>query len=314
MKEYEINAIDMVDKSGCTSLPVDVRRISDYYNYRIRTYSTSQKLITAMCLNDYINTHNAVSFYHEDSFYILISDNLDLDTERRVIAHEIGHIALRHHRGYDTVRCQCAQYEQEANAFALYLFAPPSLLVGQRIESAAALKDLTHLCMADSRLAYQNLVAYQKVYDILQRPAVLRRRKRDGFRWGVALIGLLLVIATAVALHFFGSPMLRTGSQAQWLARCRRRFTGPATGRFIICTGIVRRCAIARIFNPAFPKILRNPECVVFANSAPRKVKKLPPTAGAFLLFCRNACGKRANAQSRRSNHRDGHHPEGGLF
>lgn len=210
MKEYEINAIDMVDKSGCTSLPVDVRRISDYYNYRIRTYSTSQKLITAMCLNDYINTHNAVSFYHEDSFYILISDNLDLDTERRVIAHEIGHIALRHHRGYDTVRCQCAQYEQEANAFALYLLAPPSLLVGQRIESAAALKDLTHLCMADSRLAYQNLVAYQKVYDILQRPAVLRRRKRDGFRWGVALIGLLLVIATAVALHFFGSPMLRT--------------------------------------------------------------------------------------------------------
>ena len=87
-------------------------------NFAVRKYSTSETLLIAFGLYDEAHDSDALSFIDENGIgHIFIDDSMPEQKQLFALAHELGHIQLKH----DPQKQGKRQFEREANLFAHYL-------------------------------------------------------------------------------------------------------------------------------------------------------------------------------------------------
>lgn len=199
--EQKVNAL--LNRTDSTSLPIDVREIARHCGYNVKTYSSYAKLIEQLGLKEYADNHLAFSLKYKDDYYILVSDDLTVDLEHKVIAHEIGHIELHDLDesgifGNSDDPKDKESLEAEADAFALGLLAPLPILTNYSIKSHEDVRELTRLSVIDSCTVYSNLINYRDECCIIYDRNHLRERSlhsihRSDFKFKVAVLSICIV-------------------------------------------------------------------------------------------------------------------------
>lgn len=158
--------LDMISAANTLSVPMDVRRIANHFHCSIYFYSLAQPLIETFHLQDMVSRHPGVSVGFGKTYYIFLSDELNVEEERFTIAHELGHIALGHVNPYAEQKPRTsegtAEEEEQADLFALLLLAPAPLLDALEPKTATDIHHHTGLSMVDSRRAYLNLEEHRR--------------------------------------------------------------------------------------------------------------------------------------------------------
>lgn len=141
-------ASDFIRDSGVDSLPIGMDELTQYAaksGYDLIPYSAARQMLDAFAITDYKDKH-ALTFRTADTHVIFYDDGLPYSDKLFAIAHEIGHIVLRHaYTGttacnrYDTAR------ELEADAFARQLLAPLCVLKRCHVGNVRDVERLTLL-------------------------------------------------------------------------------------------------------------------------------------------------------------------------
>lgn len=169
-KEIQQKAYALIGKIGKISFPINVRRIATQCGYNVKTYTACRRLIEKLCLTEYSHKCSAFSFKHKGHYYILVSDELNVDSERKAIAHEIGHIQLHNINeasvfGHSNDSSTNDIYELEADLFALSILAPLPLIANRNIDSKEDIRQLTQLSIVDSTTVFENLIVYRNEFN-----------------------------------------------------------------------------------------------------------------------------------------------------
>lgn len=147
--------------SSIKSLPVgwdELNSIAERMGCIIMSYNRGRDIIHRLGLDP---SKEQPSFYTttEDGTRIIFYYDMLTPKERQFyIAHEIGHIALHHTYINDCKSIDAAlrmrDQEEEADAFALALLAPPDILLACHCKNAEDIAKLTGLDTARARLAF----------------------------------------------------------------------------------------------------------------------------------------------------------------
>ena len=128
-------------RMGINRLPVRVSEICRALGIRVVSYSQGQALIDRLGLRDNCIDNDGFT----DSGIIYYNESCVIGRQRFTVAHELGHILLRH--GPSRLNREPAPNddpkEQAANVFASRLLAPACVLWGI---GAQAAKDIAGLC------------------------------------------------------------------------------------------------------------------------------------------------------------------------
>ncbi len=204
----EFKANNLLDSTDCRNLPIDVYQLALRLRYNVKNYSACKALIRTLSAEDIVKKYPSISFTYNGVYYILLSDNLTRDEERKLIAHEIGHIQLHELHGLDISRFQRSplynqHQENEANTFALYLLAPLSLLDEHKIKHPSAIKELTGLCINDCSIVFNWLQDYYTDKCVLNsRNRLLKCTNYPAFRFKecVVIVSLCITFILSVFL------------------------------------------------------------------------------------------------------------------
>lgn len=207
-RKIEFEANRLLDLTCCTDLPIDVHKIARHCGYNVRNYSACKALIKRLSLDELVTKYRSVSFMYDNAYYILLSDSLTKDEERKLIAHEIGHIKLHSLNrcgvvGHGDGVCDTVARENEADTFALHLLAPLPLLCEQKIKDPSCIKDLTGLSLVDCRTVFESLREYRYECCVINgRNRLLERSKRTIKQSVFTLRSVSLLLCTVVLLCF----------------------------------------------------------------------------------------------------------------
>ena len=157
-------SLDIINAVGTLTLPMDVWRIANHYHYRVLNYSHAQELLSELELAEKAMLYPALSAKVFTKYYIFLSDDLNVEEERKAIAHELGHILLGHLEEHGVV-VEKEESEQQADLFELLLLAPSPILEQYGINSPADIRQCTGLSMNDSRQIMHYLNQYREFRD-----------------------------------------------------------------------------------------------------------------------------------------------------
>ena len=132
-------AKQLLINSKMKKLPIRLQEIANKQGWLLVPYSKLEK----SCLRKYINyssNNKGFCLCMENKFLIFYNDALPKKQQRFVIAHEMGHIALRHYIKKQKNR------EQEANMFARQVLVPLFLLNQYHIKSK---KQISKKCIVN---------------------------------------------------------------------------------------------------------------------------------------------------------------------
>lgn len=155
--------------SHCNNLqfPVNIKQITkSYSNVRLITYSSHMKKYNLSYeeMMDEAETGDAFTVYNSSTdqyliFYNNIDQNLIASNRYRWnIAHELGHVVLKHHKRYRETKIfrnslskkEYLNLENEADIFAAYILVPHSVIYYYHPENYHALK---RLCVISEKAA-----------------------------------------------------------------------------------------------------------------------------------------------------------------
>lgn len=150
-----------------SALPVDVFRICEASGVNVITYESGRELITRFKLEKH--TGNDGFSAKINGRYIIFYDSC-IQPPGRVrftVAHEMGHIALRHIAGSATIwnRGETAPndpQEMQANVFAARLLAPACVLMELNIQNADELQAATGLSYTAAKIRLERLNALRE--------------------------------------------------------------------------------------------------------------------------------------------------------
>lgn len=173
-----------------------MRRLCDALGYKLLTYAEGAAILEKLPFDDY--THcPAFCTRVMDCNVVFYDDTYSVGTRLFSLAHEIGHIVLRHIAtgalGYDA--SDTAQ-EREADAFAYALLAPLDALRAARVRTVKQIQRMTLLDRERAAHVLAELQAEQP-----ETPQVKPARPLPVFYASVG-VALALVIASASVLHF----------------------------------------------------------------------------------------------------------------
>ncbi|MDY3984264.1 ImmA/IrrE family metallo-endopeptidase [Dysosmobacter sp.] len=115
-------------------LPMDIRAICRHLGCKLYSYDTGWKLIAAFRLQEQTEKTDGFTVLYRDVPYIFYSSSVPESRQRFTIAHEIGHIVLRHvgEGKYTIMNREPAPGdsadETQANQFAVRILAPACVL------------------------------------------------------------------------------------------------------------------------------------------------------------------------------------------
>lgn len=173
-----------------------MKRLCDALGYKLLTYAEGAAILEKLPFDDYMHCP-AFCTRVMDCNVVFYDDTCSVGTRLFSLAHEIGHIVLRHIatdvRGYDA--SDTAQ-EREADAFAYALLAPLDALRAARVRTV---KQIQRMTLLDRERAAHVLAELQA--EPQEAPQIKPTRPLPVFYASVG-VALALVIASASVLHF----------------------------------------------------------------------------------------------------------------
>ena len=199
--ENIIRIADDFAKQYKLALPLHLdtmRHLCDALGYKLLTYAEGAPILEKLPFDDY--THCPAFCAHVmDCNVVFYDDTCSVGTRLFSLAHEIGHIVLRHIatgvRGYDA--SDTAQ-EREADAFAYALLAPLNALRAARVRTV---KQIQRMTLLDHERAAHVLAELQA--EQLEAPQAESACSLLFYSIGAALV-LSIILVTAM---FFRKPM-----------------------------------------------------------------------------------------------------------
>ena len=129
--------------------------------------------------------------FRNENYFIYYDDNVEIETQRFTVAHEIGHIVLNHFKIFSGSR------EQEANMFAARLLMPISVLHECNVANAAEIKILCNVSEISAQYRFERLQilrernkfytdkSEKKIYKNFKKyiKKILKTKKLKGKKW-----------------------------------------------------------------------------------------------------------------------------------
>ncbi|PWM55688.1 MAG: hypothetical protein DBX93_06580 [Oscillospiraceae bacterium] len=173
-----------------------MRHLCDALGYKLLTYAEGAPILEKLSFDDYMHCP-AFCTRVMDCNVVFYDDTCSVGTRLFSLAHEIGHIVLRHIAtgalGYDA--SDTAQ-EREADAFAYALLAPLDALRAARVRTVKQIQRMTLLDRERAAHVLAELQAEQP-----ETPQVKPARPLLSFYASIG-VALVLVIASVSVLHF----------------------------------------------------------------------------------------------------------------
>ena len=186
-----------------------MKRLCDALGYKLLTYAEGAAILEKLPFDDYMHCP-AFCTRVMDCNVVFYDDTCSVGTRLFSLAHEIGHIVLRHIatdvRGYDA--SDTAQ-EREADAFAYALLAPLDALRAARVRTV---KQIQRMTLLDRERAAHVLAELQA--EPQEAPQIKPTRPLPVFYASVG-VALALVIASASVLHFRHPTYTHDTAQSQ---------------------------------------------------------------------------------------------------
>lgn len=197
--ENIIRIADDFAKQYKLALPLHLdimRHLCDALGYKLLTYAEGAPILEKLPFDDYTHCPTFCARVM-DCNVVFYDDTCSVGTRLFSLAHEIGHIVLRHiatgARGYDA--SDTAQ-EREADAFAYALLAPLDALRAARVHT---IKQIQRMTLLDRERAAHVLAELQTEQP--ETPQVKPTRPLPAFYASIC-VALALVIASVSVLHF----------------------------------------------------------------------------------------------------------------
>ena len=173
-----------------------MRHLCDALGYKLLTYAEGAPILEKLPFDDYMHCP-AFCTRVMDCNVVFYDDTCSVGTRLFSLAHEIGHIVLRHIAtgalGYDA--SDTAQ-EREADAFAYALLAPLDALRAARVRTVKQIQRMTLLDRERAAHVLAELQAEQP-----ETPQIKSTRPFLSFYTSIG-VALALVIAFVSVLHF----------------------------------------------------------------------------------------------------------------
>lgn len=134
-------------------LPVNLEHIAKHYNCLLAPYQNNMELFTA--LQDWDNLRTNEAFSCNISNYNIIGYNNNYPTVRKrfSIAHELGHLILKH----NATNLDTDELETEAHAFATRILMPAGVLNALNVKSPAEISQLCNTSLQASTKRFERL-------------------------------------------------------------------------------------------------------------------------------------------------------------
>lgn len=192
-----------------------MKRLCDALGYKLLTYAEGAAILEKLPFDDYIHCP-AFCTRVMDCNVVFYDDTCSVGTRLFSLAHEIGHIVLRHIAtgalGYDA---SDTSQEREADAFAYALLAPLDALRAARVRTVKQIQRMTLLDRERAAHVLAELQAEQP-----ETPQVKPARPLLIFYTSIGA-ALALVIASVSVVMYFRTPHTRT------TRRSRRHSSSP---------------------------------------------------------------------------------------
>lgn len=126
---------------GIDRLPVDIDSICEQLGICVLSYDAGAEIIERAHLYRAVRDTNGLTFYWRDTPVILFNERKDVNQIMFTIAHEVGHIILKHVKPGDMTPAHqgtewsSSSEEMAANQFASRLLAPACVLWGLNIHT-----------------------------------------------------------------------------------------------------------------------------------------------------------------------------------
>lgn len=161
-KKSRDRAWEILIRHKISALPVDVFKICKDSGVSIYTYDSGKDLINRFKLSSHTD-NDGFSVKINSRYFIFYNSNIQpFGRIRFTIAHEMGHIALRHIRGNATLWNRGEDKtndprEVQANIFASRLLAPACVLMELNIQTADDLQAVTGLSHTAAEIRLKRL-------------------------------------------------------------------------------------------------------------------------------------------------------------
>lgn len=203
-----------------------MRHLCDALGYKLLTYAEGAPILEKLSFDDYMHCP-AFCTRVMDCNVVFYDDTCSVGTRLFYLAHEIGHIVLRHiatgARGYDA--SDTAQ-EREADAFAYALLAPLDALRAARVRTVKQIQRMTLLDRERAAHVLAELQAEQP-----ETPQVKPARPLLIFYTSIGAALALVIASVSVVMYFRTTTYTHDTAQSQTFvitARTHRQEPAPA--------------------------------------------------------------------------------------
>ena len=205
MDNVIVQANDYIYHSKIAHLPVksgDLVELISREGYDVFSYAQAKELIQFANLESYLDA-DGFTYTHENFKAVLYKDELSSDERAFVLAHELGHIILKHTANGINKKTRneywISTQEEEADDFAYQLLAPICILKHKHIKTVNSIMQNTLLGKARSERVLGKVVSYKPVSnDKLVCDKFFA--KRNNIRTATTIFVLLCMIAVLMVL------------------------------------------------------------------------------------------------------------------
>ena len=179
-------------------------------DFTVKTYSQARADPAFYFLEKYAEQSKGFTCIQGNNASIYIKDELPLEEKVKVLAHELGHIVLRH--SYHGVLDACEDEEKrnfledEANEFALIFIAPPCLLKHLGLHLKSDIQTATLLGNKDAEEVYNKVKRYTCLYPMFEKEIIRLYREAtmmdDTNKGGMSIKQKRLIVASFFVLIF----------------------------------------------------------------------------------------------------------------
>lgn len=145
----ELATLEVFKHCNIQSFPIDCLKILEMYKYKTKPYSSQKPKKKEKCLS-----------YSDDAFIVknivYYNDDKIVGRVRFSLAHEIGHIILKHQEPRTKLQ------EDEADLFASYLLAPRMALHYAKCKKLVDISELFNISHKAAQIVYEDYCKWYK--------------------------------------------------------------------------------------------------------------------------------------------------------
>lgn len=220
-------AVKELLENGINSLPITTEQIETILNskgFKIINYDISYKkhteILEGLGVLSLASRTKAFTYVHKKEKFVFIKMNVSANEKRLLLAHELGHISLRHVSnntvvGYRPGGLIDEGQEDEANAFALDFLAPVCVLNRKHINTSQKISGFTLLDEKRSRLVEDEVQNYKKTtefeLELCKRFETSEKSKKLYYK-SIAFIAVILLVSFSLLFMYYTLTVNKNGA------------------------------------------------------------------------------------------------------